>query len=233
MTEALQTCRPVEGPLEPSVSPLIPARALTFEKPAAWRAPALSAFVKQHHYSKACPPGMHWFSAWHGAELVGVMLFRKPSLPKTGAAYGCDLELSRVVLLDKAGKNSESRFIGWALRWLKKHTDKQAVISFADPRFGHVGTIYKASNWHYLGREKGHGTRRIVVDGEWLHSKTAYDRWGMSGANLIAHLAPRKVEVVVCPPKNVYRYALRANVANEAGQTALPLPATPTTRPAV
>jgi len=70
MTEAPQTCRPVEGPLEPSVSPLIPARALTFEKPAAWRAPALSAFVKQHHYSKACPPGMHWFSAWHGAELV-------------------------------------------------------------------------------------------------------------------------------------------------------------------
>jgi hypothetical protein len=217
MIEDAQVLAAVGPPLEPSVSPQFPARELTFEKPAAWRAPALSAFVKQHHYSKACPPGMHWFSAWHGAELVGVMLFRKPSLPKTGAAYECDLELSRVVLLDKAGKNSESRFIGWALRWLKKHTDKRAVISFADPRFGHVGTIYKASNWQYLGREKGHGTRRIVVDGEWLHSKTAYDRWGMSGANLIAHLAPRKVEVVVCPPKNVYRYCLRANVAIKRG----------------
>lgn len=31
-------------------------------------------------------------------------------------------------------------------------------------------------------------------------------------ASPVAHLAPRKVEVVVCPPKNVYRYALRANV---------------------
>lgn len=198
--------------LDRRVRPQIPAHALTFEKPENWRAPALSAFVKQHHYSKACPPGMHWFSAWHGSELVGVMLFRKPSLPKTGKAYGVTLELSRVVLLDEAGKNSESRFIGWALRWLRKHTDHAAVISFADPRFGHVGTIYKASNWQYLGREVGHGTRRIVVDGEWLHSKTAYDRWGMSGANLIAHLHPRKVEVVVCPPKNVYRYFLRSNV---------------------
>ena len=140
---------------------------------------------------------------------MGVLLFRKPSLPKTGAAYGCDLELSRAVLLDRAGKNSESRFIGWALRWLGKNTDKRAVISFADPRFGHVGTIYKASNWEYLGLEKGHGTRRIVVDGEWLHSKTAYDRWGMSGANLIDHLAPSKVEIVVCPPKHVYQYSLR------------------------
>lgn len=142
------------------------------------------------------------------------MMFRKPSLPNTGGAYRCDLELSRLVMLDKAGKNSESRFIGWALRWLKKNTDKHAVISFADPRFGHVGTIYKASNWEYLGHEKGHGTRRIVVDGEWLHSKTAYDRWGMSGANLIARLAPRTVEIVVCPPKHVYRYALRKVLAS-------------------
>lgn len=199
------------GPLDRIVSPLVPARDLEFEHIDRTRAPGHRAFVREHHYSQACPPGMHWFSAWHGEEMVGVMLFRKPSLPKTGAAYGCDLELCRLVMLDHAGKNSESRFIGWALRWLRKHTDKRAVISFADPRFGHVGTIYKASNWEYLGREKGHGTRRIVVDGEWLHSKTAYDRWGMSGANLIEHLAPRKVEIVVCPPKNVYRYALRAN----------------------
>jgi len=169
----------------------------------------LSAFVKQHHYSKACPPGAHWFSASARGELVGVLLFRRPSLPNTRTGYDCDMELSRCVLLDHAGKNSESRFIGWALRWLKKNTDSRAVISFADPRFGHVGTIYKASNWQPLGKEKGHGTRRIVVDGEWLHSKTAYDRWGMSGANLVQHLAPRKVDIVVCPPKNVYRFQLR------------------------
>ena len=187
----------------------IQARDLIFYHVPAARAPAHRDFVREHHYSKACPPGMHWFSAWFDGELVGVMLFRKPSLPNTGGAYGCDLELSRLVMLDKAGKNSESRFIGWALRWLRKNTDKCAVVSFADPRFGHVGTIYKASNWEYLGHERGHGTRRIVVDGEWLHSKTAYDRWGMSGANLITHLAPCKVEIVVCPPKHVYRYTLR------------------------
>ena len=187
----------------------IPARDLCFALVEREQIPRHRAFVQEHHYSKACPPGSHWFGAWHGVELVGVMLFRKPSLPRTAAAYTCDLELSRLVMLDKAGKNSESRFIGFALRWLRKNTDKTAVISFADPRFGHEGVIYRASNWAYLGKEKGHGTRRIVVDGEWLHSKTAYDRWGMSGSNLIRHLAPREVEIVVCPPKNVYRYELR------------------------
>lgn len=195
----------------PGIRPQIAPNDLAFLHIEPTKASSPRKFIRDNHYSKSCPPGMHWFSAWYKTEMVGAMLFRKPSLPRTGAAYDCDLELSRLVMLDEAGRNSESRFIGWALRWLRKHTDKRAVISFADPRFGHVGTVYKASNWEFLGQERGHGTRRIVVDGEWLHSKTAYDRWGMSGANLIEHLAPRKVEIVVCPPKNVYRYALRAS----------------------
>jgi hypothetical protein len=197
----------------------VKARDLKFHALPYARAPGHREFVRAHHYSKACPPGKHWFSAWHADQLVGVMLFRKPSLPKTGLAYGVDLELSRLVLLDAAGKNSESRFIGFALRWLTKNTQHAAVISFADPRAGHEGTIYRAANFEFLGHEKGHGTRRIIVDGEELHSKTAYDRWGKSGSALIAHLAPRKVEILVCPPKNVYRYNLRTRPALTAKST--------------
>lgn len=166
------------------------------------------AFIRTHHYSRSCPPGKYSFAAYYDAHLVGAALFRRPSLPKTRAAYAVDLELSRLVLLDEAGHNSESRFIGFMLRWLRKNTDIRAVISFADPRFGHAGVIYRASNWEYLGAERGHGTRRIIVDGEELHSKTAYDRWGASGASLTQLLAPRKVEILVCPPKHVYRYTL-------------------------
>lgn len=146
------------------------------------------------------------FGAEFEGGLVGAMLFRKPSLPKTRAAYDVDLELSRLVMLDCAEKNSESRFMGWALRWLRKHSSARTFISFADPRFGHEGVIYRAANWEYLGHERGHGTRRIIVDGEELHSKTAYDRWGCSGAKLVELLPTRKVEVLVCPPKHVYRY---------------------------
>ena len=187
----------------------IPAKALSPYHGTPEQVPGLRAFIKANHYSKTCPPGMHAFGADFEGRLVGASLFRKPSLPKTSFAYMVDLELSRLVMLDEAGKNSESRFIGFSLRWLRANTSARAVISFADPRFGHVGTVYRASNWEFLGKEQGHGTRRIIVDGEELHSKTAYDRWGMSGSALIAHLAPRKVEILVCPPKNVYRYSLR------------------------
>jgi len=185
------------------------ARELSFAHVDRSSAPTHRDFVREHHYSRACPPGMHWFSALYEGKVVGAMLFRRPSLPKTREAYGVDLELSRLVMLDEAGRNSESRFIGWALRWLRRNTKCSAVISFADPEAGHSGIVYRASNWEYLGREKGHGTRRITVDGEVLHSKTAYDRYGASGSSLIQLLAPKKVVIRVCEPKHVYRYALR------------------------
>lgn len=186
---------------------MIPARELSFEK--VDDSKAVRAFVTRYHYSGSCPPGNTYFAASHRGRMVGAAVYRKPSLPKTRAAYGVDLELSRLVMADECGKNSESRFVGFQLRWLKRHSSAVAVISFADPHHGHSGIIYRASNFTYLGREKGHGTRRIYIDGEELHSKTAYDRYGCSGAKLKDLLPDKRVEVVVRPPKHVYLFVLR------------------------
>lgn len=168
-----------------------------------------SKFVRDHHYSGKCPPAQYYFGIDSGGTLAGVATFRRPSLPKIQTAYGADIELSRLVLLDEVPKNSESRFIGWCLRWLKQKSSCRKVISFADPRQGHRGTIYRASNFVYLGAEKGHGTRRVMVDGEEIHAKTAFDRWGCSGANLKKLLPGCRVEIIVNPPKHVYVYTLK------------------------
>jgi len=144
----------------------------------------------------------------HEGRTVGAALFRKPSLPKTAACYGATLELARLVMLDEAERNSESRFLGFMLRALRRVDRTLVCVSYADPLAGHDGTIYRASNWTYVGLEKGHGTRRIIVDGERLHSKTAYDRWGCSGSKLKEMLHPREVRIEVCPPKHVYTYAV-------------------------
>lgn len=181
------------------------ARELNFQR----GGKSLREFVKAHHYSKTCPPSQYYFSATFEEQLVGVCVFRIPSLPKVRQAYGAELELVRLVLLDEAEKNSESRFIGWCLAWVRKNTPTKNVLSFADPRFGHSGTIYKASNFKYLGNEKGHGTRRIFIDGREWHSKSAFDAFGCSGAGLKKILSGRRVEIVVCPPKHVFIYNLR------------------------
>lgn len=165
-------------------------------------------FISRNHYSGICPPSEFYFRAAHSGETVGCCCFRRPSLPKTAKAYGADIELSRLAILDSAGKNSESRFIGYCLRWLRKNTAYRRVVSFADPFHGHIGTIYRASNFVFAGKEIGHGTRSICVDDEWMHSKTAYDRYGASGNNLALMLPGRRVSVRVNPQKYVYLYDL-------------------------
>ena len=103
------------------------------------------------------------------------MMYAIPSMPHTAKRYNpinperC-VELRRLCCIDNTPKNTESYFIGQTLRWLKRNTDYEVVVSFADQHYGHAGTIYKASNFEYLG-ETAAG-RVLMVDGKEYHSRS-------------------------------------------------------------
>jgi len=81
-------------------------------------------------------------------RIVGGMVIGKP---RHGGKYPNMLEIRRMALLDSCPKNSESWFLGKALRWLRDHTDAENILSYADGFVGHKGTIYKASNFRHVG----------------------------------------------------------------------------------
>lgn len=116
-------------------------------------------------------------------------------------------ELMRLVLLDDVPKNSESKFIAWCLRYLKKYSDLIAVVSFADPKYGHTGTIYKASNWKYVGIQKP-DRPRIIVNGIEIHPRSAVNKYGTSS---VAKLLEMGLDVQTAPrePKHKYLYFLK------------------------
>lgn len=63
------------------------------------------------------------------------------------------IELHRLHILDVTPRNTESWFIHKCFDLLK--TDKpriKGIISFADSTEGHEGTIYKASNFYFIGK---------------------------------------------------------------------------------
>ena len=61
-------------------------------------------------------------------------------------------ELNRLWVDDALPKNTESQFIAWCLRELKKVNSRIILISYADGSQGHVGYVYQATNWLYLGK---------------------------------------------------------------------------------
>lgn len=132
-------------------------------------------FIEKHHYSHNINGLMsdYCFKLLHGEELVGAAIYGKTAMANAWKKYTDTpeklIELRRLVLIDDTPKNCESFFIGHTLRWLKKNTDIEKVVSYADPNYGHQGTIYKATNFQHVGMTaKG---KVIMWDGKKYHDK--------------------------------------------------------------
>jgi hypothetical protein len=110
-------------------------------------------------------------------ELAGVITYGTIPLPNARAICGPEherqvLELTRLALYDWAPRNSESRLIAASYQHvLVARPQTRILISYADGRQGHVGTIYQASNWLYTGASTG-DVVYCCDDGRTLHPRT-------------------------------------------------------------
>jgi hypothetical protein len=116
------------------------------------------AFIEQHHYSKSIKgvTPSHCFRVLLDGQMAGAAIFGLPSMRETIEKYGEFgrfklVELRRFVMIDDAPRNSESKSIATMLRILKRY-GVQRVLTYADPTYGHVGTIYRALGFTLLGQ---------------------------------------------------------------------------------
>lgn len=97
------------------------------------------------------------FGVFFSGELVGIICYGIPNAPSIKGIYDQTsqndyLELTRLALSPDCPKNSASRVIAISLKLLAKmNPEIKGIITYADTEQGHVGTIYKASNFKYLG----------------------------------------------------------------------------------
>lgn len=133
-------------------------------------------FIEQHHYSHNIN-GLkvaHCFKLLDGSHLIGAILYGGLAMAGQWKKYVDQesdiVELRRLVCVDDTPRNTESYFIGASLRWLKRHTNIKKVLSYADTNQGHVGIVYRASNWQLVGMTS---PGRIIKWGErTYHDKT-------------------------------------------------------------
>ena len=122
--------------------------------------------VWDHHYLHRKPPISWAWGAYRGDKLVGVLTVGKPPSPsllrgvvgesreqsKRPNSRSRDVfELSRLWMHDDLGKNSESKFIGWVQREIRRTKPTTILVSYADIAQGHLGVVYQATNWIYTG----------------------------------------------------------------------------------
>ena len=117
--------------------------------------------IEKNHYSKKGDSIAHNqinLGVFINGEMLGVLQFgyamNPASMDKIVAGTKIDeyLELNRMWIDDKAGRNSESMAISYAVRFIRGKWKKVKWIqSFADERCGMLGIVYQAANFRYYG----------------------------------------------------------------------------------
>lgn len=132
------------------------------------------AIVLPNHYSGTWNTlfGLVNFGVFENDTLRGAAVFGYPMNPASAAALadlprGAVVELNRLWIDDRLGPNTETAMLSRCHKWLRANTRVQLVQSFADGRLG-CGTIYKAANYGYYGRERTRFYRHRKT-GEVLH----------------------------------------------------------------
>jgi hypothetical protein len=139
-----------------------------------WVGHDAAKFAVEHwHYSKRMPIGKAMnVGVWEDGQFIGVVLFARGANNALGDAYNLKqteiCELVRVALTTH--KSPVSRVVSVALKMAQRQSDGlRLVVSYADQRQGHVGGIYQAMNWVYVGR--GMPTKEFFHEGRWKHNR--------------------------------------------------------------
>lgn len=166
--------------------------------------------IVENHYSHKWTSCKHPLGLLLNDEVVGVAVYGFPvgrrvvgSISPT-LENGDVLELTRLWVRDTEPFNTESYFLGQTFQWLRKNTDVKVLISYSDPMYGHVGTIYQATNWLY----QGNGTMRVKgylhrVNGELLHPRSCVSKYGTIKEKVLKEIDSEYERI---PLKKKHRY---------------------------
>ena len=113
------------------------------------------AILFRTHYLQSCPGAKWYIGLWGNGMLLGVVLYGNCSRQGTASCWSGGnkdntIELQRFALVDQLPPNTASWFLAQSLNQLPPEVE--TIVTFADPSVGHMGSLYQAANFTYLGK---------------------------------------------------------------------------------
>lgn len=127
------------------------------------------------HYAKSVPATKYAYNVYEDGNWCGCIIYSSGACPNIANSFGLVqgevLELVRVALNGKQSTTSEC--VAASMRQLHKDAPQiKIVVSYADyTNQGHMGIIYQATNWLYLGMIK-RSDEQYFYNGKWTHYRT-------------------------------------------------------------
>jgi hypothetical protein len=135
---------------------------------------ANATIIKNHYSHKYYNASYIHLGVYMAKSLVGILQFGYAMNPASMGGVVTDteldeyLELNRMWLDDIAPRNSESKAISYAIKYIRRKFPKiKWIQSFADERCGKFGIVYQAANFEYFGE---HESTFWQIGDEWFHN---------------------------------------------------------------
>ena len=132
-------------------------------------------YIATFHYSQTMPDSsLYIYAGYLDNRLCGIVVYGMGCGKNQYTSIIPDIknghyvELTRLWCANDMPKNTESKLISESLKLLP--SEIKLVLSFSDESKGHVGIIYQATNWYYLGINKG-GKMLVTEDGIEKHPR--------------------------------------------------------------
>lgn len=138
--------------------------------------------VEHWHYSRTLISTYGrpvYIGVWESGEFIGVVVFSRSANNNLGKPYGLNQfqcsELVRVAL--RRHSHPVTKIVSIAIRMVKRQSPGiRLIVSFADPAYGHQGSIYQGGNWIYTGMSKP--VAEYVINGERIHGRAVSTKYG-------------------------------------------------------
>jgi hypothetical protein len=187
--------------------------------------------VMNWHYSKTMPASkLLKFGVWEDGIFMGTLIYSLGNSKDAGVNYGLlsteVCELTRVALSGRHAVSC-SRLLSVSLKKLKNHCPKtRLVVSLADRHQNHLGIIYQAANWVYIGLQpSGKRLRPYKKGGKIYHWRTVSSQ--LQKNSLPATVEGAKIlgyEPLKCLLKHKYLYPLDKRMRRQILPLAKPYP---------
>ena len=164
---------------------------------------------QRFHYAKKAHCGNYQYSIFNDErEWCGVIIFADGANLHYGDQFGLIqgelLELVRVALNGK--QECTSQCVAAAMRQLHKDAPRiKMLISYADTGQGHLGTIYQATNWFYLGVSKA-TVPTWIIKGKSIHNRTKSRSYGSKTLEEIRETIDPNASIIEGTDKHKYVY---------------------------
>ena len=179
------------------------------------------------HYSQTIPRSkLVKYGVWEDERFIGAIVFGDSPSPNMASPYGLKYteicELRRIALTTH--KHPVTQILSKSLKLLHKtNPNLKLVISYADKNENHLGTIYQANNWIFEKETEDRMTL-IGINGEKVHPRSAYDRYGTSSLKWIRENIDPNAYPIKKKGKFKYIYPLTKTVKKMFIDRAKPYP---------